>query len=146
MDKETRWVVEVISLGKKRGGGDISDFLAVIVDGEDILGCAVLDRYLRLKAEYPPEFSEHVPSNVLNSCTLLSDVGDYVVLGLHSGSKEHVKYVAILLPRKVIVLLQVRFEIAGESIARELISLFSNKNNPGNLDNSYENLNVNCNV
>jgi len=110
----------------KEGGGDVSDFLAVIVDGEDILGCAVLDRYLRLKAEYPPGFSEHILPNVLNSCTLLNDIGDYVVLSLHARGKERVKYLAVLLPRKVIVLLQVRYEIAGEPIARELISLFSN--------------------
>ena len=110
----------------KEGGGDVSDFLAVIVDGEDILGCAVLDRYLRLKAEYPPGFSEHIPPNALNSCTLLKDIGDYVILNLHARDKERVKYLAVLLPKEVIVLLQVRYEIAGEPIARELISLFSN--------------------
>ncbi len=99
------------------------DYLSIIVDGEDILGCVILDRYLRLIAEYPPNFSKSLPTNIVNSCSLLDKVGDYLVLEHHDDRNGEAKFIIILLPSHSVMILKVRPDIAGETIARELVRL-----------------------
>ena len=96
-------------------------FLTIIVDGEDILGAVILDEYLRPKACWPPDFVSTLPIEVLNSCSLLKDSNDYLILSIRNR-----KFIVIMIDDLSILILEVRVTLHSEEIVKELCKIIVN--------------------
>ncbi|RLG76546.1 MAG: hypothetical protein DRO14_03675 [Thermoprotei archaeon] len=93
-------------------------FLTIIVDGEDILGAVILDQYFRPKAYWPPDFISILPAEVLNSCSLLKDSNDYLILSIRDR-----KFIVIRIDDPSILILEIRATLHSEGIVKELYKI-----------------------
>ncbi|MCD6084955.1 MAG: hypothetical protein J7J20_05380 [Desulfurococcales archaeon] len=96
-------------------------FLTIIVDGEDILGAVILDQYLRPKACWPPDFISTLPTEVLNSCPILKESNDYLILSVRNR-----KFIVIMIGDPSILILEVRVTLHSEEIVKELCKIIVN--------------------